>query len=748
MLVLMPLLLWMAVWTGMFGEIATEHELQNIRNHQASEVYSADGQLLGKYYLFDRSSVTFDDLPPHLVDALIATEDARFFDHKGIDYRSLVRVFVKTILFQNESAGGGSTISQQLAKNLFPRQDFGLLTMPVNKVKEMVIATRLEHVYAKQDIIALYLNTVPFGDYTFGIESASRRFFNLKAKELTVVQGAVLIGMLKANFGFNPRVFPEQSLERRNVVLGQMHKYGYLSQTGLDTTVTKPIVLDYTPLGLHEGLAPYFREQIRQQLLAWCEAHTKPDGTPYNLYTDGLRVHTTIDAGMQDAAEQAMRRYMKDLQAAFEKEWGSRAPWLTDKDLVESGVRRTSTYMSLEKSGRTEEQIADSLGLERPMEFFDWDGTKEVVASTYDSVAHHLKLLQAGFVAIDPHSGHVKAWVGGIDHRFFQYDHVNINTKRQVGSTFKPLVFAAAIESGVEPCDYFSSARVTYANMEDWRPENANGDYDGRYNMKGALAQSVNTVSVKVLEAVGIQPVIKLAADLNISSQLPQVPSLALGSANISMIELAGAYAAFANGGIAVAPQMLLKVEDADGTLLEEFTSSNLKPAMSKKTAHLVVDMMQSVVNEGTAASLRWKYKLTNDLAGKTGTTQSNRDGWFVGMLPGLVTVTWIGANNPKVYFKSTKLGQGASSALPIFAYFLEKINSDPAYRHLTQKKFDLTAFEPSLYVCDPYEERRGFVKKIFSRKEQDVRDFGESNKRPGVLSAIKGLFRKKKNQE
>ena len=733
---------------GMFGEIASEQELKNIRNHQASEIYSADGQLLGKYYLYDRSSVTFDDLPPHLVDALIATEDARFFDHKGIDYRSLVRVLVKTILFQNESAGGGSTISQQLAKNLFPRQDFGLLTMPVNKVKEMVTATRLERVYAKEEIIALYLNTVPFGDHTFGIESASRRFFNIKAKELKVEQAAVLIGMLKANYGFNPRVFPEQSLQRRNVVLGQMHKYGYLSQAGLDTSVTKPIALEYTPLGLHEGLAPYFREQIRQQLLAWCETHNKPDGTPYNLYIDGLRVYTTIDAGMQDAAEQGMRRHMKVLQAAFEKEWGSRAPWLTDKDLVESGVRRTPGYMALEKSGRTEKQITDSLGQERPMEFFDWDGAKEVVASTYDSVAHHLKLLQAGFVAIDPHSGHVKAWVGGINHRFFQFDHVNINTKRQVGSTFKPLVFAAAIESGVEPCDYFSSARVTYANMEDWAPENPNGDYDGRYNMKGALAQSVNTVSVKVLEAVGIQPVIKLATDLNISSQLPLVPSLALGSANISMIEMAGAYAAFANGGTAVAPQMLIKVEDADGNLLEEFASSNLKPAMSKKTAHLVVDMMQSVVNEGTAASLRWKYKLTNDMAGKTGTTQSNRDGWFVGMLPGLVTVTWIGANNPKVYFKSTKLGQGASSALPIFAYFLEKINSDPGYHHLTQKKFNLTAFDPSLYVCDPYEEQRGLVKRIFSRKEQTVRDFGESNKKPGVLSAIKGLFRKKKNQE
>ncbi len=746
LLVISPLLVWLAVKAELFGKIPHSSEIQNIRNHQASEIYFANGELMGKYFLYDRTSIDYDDLPSDLVNALVATEDARFFEHNGIDYRSLLRVFFKTIVMQNRNAGGGSTITQQLAKNLFPRQDFGLLSIPVNKFREMAIAQRLEEAYSKNEIIALYLNTVPFGDHVFGVESAARRFYNVSAAMLTVDQAAVLVGMLKGNYAYNPRVFPERALVRRNVVLAQMEKYGYLTELALHAFQDLPIELNYTKLSLHEGPAPYFREQLRQQLLTWCSTHIKSDGSPYNLYTDGLRIYTSIDKGMQLAAEAAMEKHLKSLQAAFEKEWGKAAPWLSDKPLIEAEIKRTPIYLALKKQGLTEKEIADSLNKQKTMEVFAWGGNKEVEFSTYDSVSYYLKFLQAGFVALDSQSGEVKAWVGGINHSYFQYDHVNVNTKRQAGSTFKPFVFANALENGVDACDYFSSKQVTYENMEDWSPENAEEQIHNFYTMKGALTHSVNTVSVKVLEKTGISSFVKFAGKLNISSPLPEVPSLALGTADVSVIEMAGAYAAFLNNGRPVSPQVLLKIEDADGNVLEESVTQKQNPVMSEKTASIMLDMMQAVVGEGTARRLKSTYHLPNSMAGKTGTTQANRDGWFVGMLPNLVTVTWIGANNPKIYFKSTILGQGASSALPIFAFFLEKLNKDSQYNGLTRRDFQPMSGE-LLYLtdCEPFKEKEGLLKSIFSKKEQEIRDFGEKEKK-GILSKLKGIFKKKKN--
>jgi penicillin-binding protein 1A len=741
-----PFFVWWGVKVGLFGAIPDSTEIQSIRNNQASEIYFSNGDLLGKYYLYDRTSVDYNYLPTHVVNALIATEDARFFEHHGIDYRSLLRVFFKTIILQDNSAGGGSTITQQLAKNLFPRQDYGLLSIPVNKFREMAIAEQLEEIYSKNEIIALYLNTVPFGDHVFGVESASRRFYNASVNDLTIDQAAVLIGMLKGNYAYNPRVFPERSLNRRNVVLSQMNKYGYLTELELHAYQDLPIELDYTKMTLHEGPAPYFREQMRMQLLEWCKSHFKADGSPYNLYTDGLKIYTTLDAGMQQAAELAMQRHMAALQTAFEKEWGNNAPWLRDKSLIEHAVKQTPIYLSLLKKGLTEKEISDSLHKERTMELFEWAGDKEVKASVYDSVRHYLKFLQTGFVAMDPKTGAVRAWVGGINHQYFEYDHVNVNTKRQVGSTFKPFVFASALESGVKPCDYFSSKQITYENMENWAPENAEAETHNFYTMKGALTHSVNTVSVKVLEETGIASAVKLARDLNISSTLPEVPSLALGTADISTIELAGAYAAFLNHGIPVAPQMLLRVEDGEGKVLEEFVADEQQAAMSENTSKIMLDMMQAVIKDGTGKRLHSSYNLTNALAGKTGTTQSNRDGWFVGMLPNLVTVTWVGANNPKIYFKSTILGQGASSALPIFAFFLEKLNKDSHYNGITRERFAAPSGD-LLYLldCEPYKEKEGFIKGLLTRKEQEVRDFGEEKKK-GFLSKIKSIFKKKEN--
>lgn len=702
---------------GFFGVLPDTQKILNYENNTASEIYSADGVLIGKYFFQERTNASFQDLPPHLIEALIATEDARFYQHKGIDIQSLFRVAIKTLLLGNRSSGGGSTITQQLAKNIFPRTDKGLLGLPISKIKEMIVAKRIERVYEKEDILTLYLNTVSFGNNAFGIETASVRFFNKLPLELTIEESAVLVGMLKATTLYNPKRNPEKSLTRRNVVFNQMEKYGFLTNPEKDSLQNLPLEIDFTLTTHNEGIATYFREYLRTEIQAWCKTHKNEDGKPYNLYTDGLRIHTTIHSKLQIFAERAVSEHMKKLQLTFNEHWGNTRPWYQHRNTLLTAIHKTDRYRRLKAKGLSEIEIQENFKDPQPMKIFTWDGEKEVDMSPLDSIKHYLYFLNAGFMAMDPTDGAILAWVGGINHTYFKYDHVNSGTKRQVGSIFKPVVYAAALENGVKPCDFVSSRRVTYTNFDDWSPGNSNENYQGYYSVQGGLTHSVNTVSVKVLKRTKIKNAVSMAHKMGIESEIPEVPSIALGTPNLSLFEMVGAYSSFTNQGTAVKPRYLQRIETQDGKLLEEFGPGiKMRRAMSKRTATLMLQMLRQVVDKGTAQRLRSNYQLTNDIAGKTGTTQSHADGWFIGITPKLVAGVWVGSDDPHIHFRTITYGQGAAMALPIWGLFMQQVNKDKEFKDLKNAKFPPLAYPlDALLDCEDYRENRS-VRDIFKQ--------------------------------
>ncbi|MGB3618873.1 MAG: transglycosylase domain-containing protein, partial [Catalinimonas sp.] len=590
--------LWVAVDLGLTGPIPSARALRTMRNAVASEVYATDGSQLGKYFLENRTNVAYDAIAPGLIEALVATEDERFYEHGGIDYRSLGRVAIKTLLLRRESAGGGSTLSQQLAKNLFPRRDYGPLSLPINKVREMKVARRLERLYGKQEILTLYLNTVPFGGNVYGVEAAARRFFNVPAAALRHEQAAVLVGMLKATTSYNPRLYPERAHARRNVVFGQMVKNGALTAAAADSLGALPLALDYQFRTHHEGPAAYFREHLRQELTAWCRDHQKPDGTPYNLYTDGLRVYTTIDATLQRYAEAAVARRMSGLQKEFFQHWRNRAPWDRAPDMLRAAQRRSARYRLLKAAGRTDEEIDAAFTEPTTMTVFSWDGEQEREWTPLDSLRYHQMFLNAGFLAMDPRSGQILAWVGGINHEYFQYDHVL--ARRQVGSTFKPLVYATALADGVDPCEFIPNERRTYPEYDDWSPGNADGKYGGFYSVKGGLTHSVNTVAVDLITRTGVRPVADLAHSMGITHDLPDGPALALGAADLSLLEMVNVYGTLANGGVHVPPRYLLRIEDAEGRVLANFDPKRPpQRVLDRDVADLTTALLQAVVDSG-----------------------------------------------------------------------------------------------------------------------------------------------------
>lgn len=706
------------VWAGLFGKIPGRETLENISNQVATEVYSADSVLLGRYYLQERSTVPAAQIPVELKNALIATEDARFYKHHGVDNRSLIRVMVKGILFQQESAGGGSTLTQQLAKNLFPRRSYALFSLPINKIKEVIIARRLERVYSKDEILALYLNTIPFGDNVYGIKTAAERFFSVPVNKLTLDQSAVLIGMLKATHRYNPRLFPERAKQRRDVVLAQLEKYDFITEEEKRAWQAKPLKLEYKKISHNSGSAPYFRSYIRSELLEWCKTHEKQDGTPYNLYTDGLKIYTTIDSRLQLYAEQSMRSEMTSLQEKFKRQSNKKVL----EQLAKTKLPYIPQYRRLKETGLSEKEILTELKKPGLKKVFTWKGEEEKEISTYDSLIHHLQFLQTGLLAMDPQTGEVKAWVGGINHEFFQYDHVRESTKRQVGSTFKPIVYAAAIEQGVSPCDYTSARKTSYTNMEDWTPENSKDEtYEQKYSMEGGLAGSVNTVSVKLLEKTGIDNAITIANRMGIKSSLPAVPSLALGTASISVMEMVTAYGVFANRGNTISPWFITSITTNQGEVLEKFKPEfESARALSKETSDMMIHMLKRVVNDGTGSGLRSRFGITNDVAGKTGTTQANADGWFIGITPKLVIGCWVGADDPLLHFKSTSSGQGAATALPIVARLLQKVNKDPGLKTIASARFaPLSKGLTDKLDCDLSRSDRNLFQRIFNRKKK-----------------------------
>jgi len=708
----------LAVYKEAFGVLPGYQSLRQIQNPVATEVYSADGQLMGTYNIQNRQFQVSSEISDSIKNALIATEDIRFYHHKGIDIRSLFRVFFKTLLLRRESSGGGSTLTQQLVKNLYPRGDHGAFTMPVNKVKEMITAHRMEKIFTKDEILELYLSTVPFGENTFGIKAASRRFFNKDPRELKLEEAAVLVGMLKATRNYNPVTNPEGATDRRNVVLAQMAKYGFLEASRADSLQELPLVVDYHPLPHNAGIAPYFREFIRVEMDRWCQEHYKDGSEYYNLYTDGLKIYTTIDSRLQRYAEEAMKTNMSRLQEILEKQWEGDDLWkgLTEKQLL-------INYDGEHRSGMKEEPP-------REMEVFTWDGLQMKQYNTLDSIKHYLRYLQAGIMAMDVKTAEIKAWVGGIDHEFYQFDHVR--SRRQAGSTFKPLVYLEALEQDISPCDYFPNDSIVYEEFDDWTPQNADLTYGGYYSMKGALVHSVNTVSVELLMRVGIDSVLALAQRAGIESILPAVPSLALGTGEVSLFELMRAYQAIANMGVAKEPLYISRIEDRNGLVLEERTpDAEGIEICSPENAALMIEMLRGVVNDGTAASLRMKYHMTADIAGKTGTTQNYTDGWYIGFTPGLVAGVWVGGDLQNLRFKNMYYGQGAATALPIWAGFMNSTLRDEEWKNLKNDTFRIGPDIRDQLMCDDFSEKKPFQFQPFRELKQK--------------KIFKNLFRRKK---
>ncbi len=733
------LFLFLLVWSGILSDVPNREELSQVDNPVASEVYSADSILLGRYFIQERSDIQYNQIPSHVVDALLATEDIRFYDHNGIDYRSLVRVLFKSLLLQNDASGGGSTLTQQLVKNLYPRKHYWMFSLLINKMRELIVASRLEKIYDKNTLMALYLNTVPFGDNTYGIESAAQRFFSQPTKKLSADQGAILIGMLKATHSYNPRIFPERAIQRRNVVLAQMEKYGKLKTTTVDSLKSLPLVLTYNKITHHSGLAPYFREYIRSELLAWCRDHKNEKDEPFNLYTDGLKIYTTIDSRLQNYAEVATTKQMALLQDQFLRHWSKRYPWHNQPGVLDEAIKNSDRYKSLQQSGLSHTEILQEMKKINVMSVFTYQGEKEVEMSSIDSIKHYLKFLNAGLLAMDPQQGSIRVWVGGINHHYFQFDHVRESTKRQVGSTIKPIVYAAALENGEKPCDFFSAEKTTYEGAEEWTPLNTEENYDLKYSMEGALTYSVNTVAVHVLEKAGIDNTVSLAQKMGITSALERVPSLALGTPSVSMTEMVTAYSCIANNGRSVKPYYITSISSRDHVVLESFEPATGEQVLSKNTAQMLVHMLKRVINEGTGASMRLKYNIANDMAGKTGTTQSNADGWFIAMTPKLVIGSWVGADDPRIRFRSTALGQGAHTALPIVASFFQQVNADNELGQLSQAHFaELPANLERKLSCDLYKTDKNVLEKIFGKKDRDsTRAFGEKEKKK------KGFFKK-----
>ena len=714
------------IYLVFFSDLPSLEELENPKSNLASEIISVDRKVIGKYYIENRTNVSFRDISPVVVNALIATEDARFYSHSGVDIRALGRSLFG-VLTADEGAGGGSTITQQLAKMLFPRTRLSKPQLMLRKLKEWIIAIRLEKNYTKDEILAMYLNKFDFINNAVGIKSASRIYFNQDPKTLKIEQAAVLVGMAKNPTLFNPLRKKQNALERRNVVLYQMMKYKYLSTAQYDSLKLLPLKTDYHPEDQNEGLATYFREYLRDYMKKWCNEHPRPDGKKYNIYKDGLRIYTTIDSRMQTYAEEAVKEWLgKELQGKFFNHWKGRknAPFynLSDqevKDLMKVSMKRSERYRVLKERGLSDGEIERNFNQKTEMKLFSWKGVIDTMMSPMDSMRYSKFFLQTGFVSIDPGSGGIRAWVGGIDHRFFKYDHVK-QGKRQVGSTFKPFVYTLAMQEQWSPCYRVPNIPVTFELPEGgtWSPRNSDGKYGGMMTLKKALALSVNSVTAFIMKQFGPQAVVDLAHKMGITTELEAVPSLCLGTCDLSVYELVGANATFANMGVWTEPNFITRIEDKNGNVLEEFVPRRVE-AISKETAYLTLNLMKGVVDHGTGIRLRYKYGITAPVAGKTGTTQNNSDGWFIGITPELVSGVWVGCEDRSAHFRSTDLGQGASMALPIWGLYMKKVYEDKKL-NISQKDFEKPE-ELDIKVeldCSKYNEEKQI--------EEESTEFGE----------------------
>jgi len=690
-------IVFMLAALDVFGTLPTFEELENPENNLATEVISIDGETLGKYYRENRTPVKFSELPDNLIQALIATEDERFYEHSGIDFQGTARAAIKL-----GRDGGASTITQQLAKMLFTKTASGNIGKRlIQKVKEYVISLRLEKQYTKNEIITMYLNKYDFGHAAVGIRSASRIYFGKEPNELSIDQSAMLVGMLKNSSLYNPMRREEMVTQRRNVVLGQMVRNEFLTEQVKDSLQKLPLELDINLEGHSDGTATYFREYVREFMRKWMKENPKTNGESYNIYRDGLKIYVTLDSRLQKNAEEAMSEHMANLQRVFFKQQkkNKTAPFYDlEKEQIEStmlaAMKRSDRWRKMKKNGDSEKDIKASFYVETPMKIFSWKGAIDTVLTPYDSIRHNKSILQAGVLSTDPTTGHVKAWVGGIDYKHFQYDHVK-QGKRQVGSTFKPFVYATAINQlGLSPCDEFPNTPYTipagkYHLDEDWTPRNSGDDYGGLRTLKNALANSINVISANLIDQTTPQNVVRMAKNLGVETDIPAVPSVALGTVDLSLYEMIGALNTFANKGMYVKPMMILRIEDKNGTILEEFMPET-KEVLSESIAYTTINLMEGVTRYGSGVRLRtsggkypdkvvtgYPYQFNNPIAGKTGTTQNQSDGWFIGLVPNLSTGVWVGAEDRAVHFADLTRGQGATMALPIWALYMKKNYAD-----------------------------------------------------------------------
>ena len=695
--------------TGGFGDMPDLEVLENPKTNLASEIFTSDGKTLAKYYFNDnRTPVTFHELPTHLVDALIATEDIRFYSHSGIDFK---RTFGAALKFGKD--GGGSTITQQLAKLLFTGEGSkDIIERLTQKFKEYIIAVRLERNYTKEEIITQYLNLYDFGNNGDGIRSAARIYFGKEPIDLDINESAILVGMLKNSSLYNPRPHrnPIGVKNRRNVVLSQMSKYQYLEKKLVDSLRLEPLNLNYTPESHREGLATYFREFLRSHMKKWIndENNRKPDGSKYNLNTDGLKIYTTINYNMQQMAELAVEKHMPRLQKEFFEQNKTLDDSIAPFRELTSGAVDTLLRISMRRSERwrkmkydfkkDNEEIENSFFEPVDMTIFSWEGDIDTIMTPLDSMKYYKSFFRPGMMSMDPTNGHIKAWVGGMNYRHFQYDMVK-KGKRQIGSTFKPFVYAAAIDQlKLSPCDTFPDSQFCieknkFGNIEQWCPKNSGDKYGRTRTLKNALANSVNTVTARLMDRIGPQTVVKLAKDLGIEQRILPVPSIALGTPDLSVYEMVAAYSTFANKGVYTQPVFVEKIEDKNGTTLFEHQPIT-KDVLSEEAAYVTVNLLEGVTMAGSGTRLRttgadeynrayqnvvtgYPYEFTNPIAGKTGTTQNQSDGWFIGMVPNLVTGVWVGAEDRAIHFEDIAYGQGASMALPIWGVYMKSVYQD-----------------------------------------------------------------------
>ena len=761
LILLSPVLLFFALFVlvgmGWPDDLPSDTELRNISNPLASKVYASKNELIGSYYIENRELLDSSQINQHFINALIATEDHRFYKHNGIDYSSMGRVLIKSVLLQSDRSGGGSTITQQLVKNLYPRKSYRFLGLAINKFREFHIARSLEKVYSKKEILWLYAGTVSFGDQAFGLATASKRFFNKDQSALLPEEAATLVGILKATSFYSPRKYPERAETRRNVVLFQMHKHGYLTEKALNALTKIPLMLDYQSTSSEYDAGRYFMEYLKKEFQNLALELRKADGTPYDLFYDGLKIYTSLDYELQEQAASIQKRHMSKLQEIFESAWSGKQMYGRGSRLIDKQILKHPIYQALRNKGLDSKSAIDSFNINYEQSLWTWDGIVEKKSTRIDSIKHELKTLHASIFAVDPLRSEIKVYLAGNDFSRFQYD--NILAKRQAGSLFKPLAYLAALENGSEPCDYYNNELITYRNYDDWTPRNADDNYGGYLSMHEALGHSVNTVSVQILFDIGIAKLRDMALKLGIKSRLDEVPSLVLGTSDVSLFEMVSAYSSLINREDRIEPRAIIRIEDKYGKILYErdtlSQSSNLE--IDAHSLDDLLSMMYKVSVEGTGRALYRDYSIPTVVYSKTGTTQNQSDGWYIAGSRDLVVGSWVGLDDRSMHFPNLSTGAASRTALPIVGALLEKAlfrkELRPYYRpRLFECPDQLDSLQYIKYkeglqmdsLIEASDEYGGWLKNLFGRKKKRLNERYEDRIIERQIEELKGIQRQK----